>query len=145
MIAIYREGPMASTSPTTDNGRTIAGMYEAFGRGDVPHVLAQMAPDVEWIETEAESIPAHGTFASPQEVLESVLAKVPEYFEQFELHPELWVEAGDDVVVTGRVVARTRTGRKLDAPYAHVFTFRDGKVCRNDNFHDTALWVAALS
>jgi len=65
--------------------------------------------------------------------------------EQFELHPELWVEAGDDVVVTGRVVARTRTGRKLDAPYAHVFSFRDGKVCRNDNFHDTALWVAALS
>jgi len=136
---------MASTSPTTDNGRTIAGMYEAFGHGDVPHVLAQMALDVEWIETEAESIPTHGTFASPQEVLESVFAKVPEYFEQFELHPELWVEAGDDVVVTGRVVARTRTGRKLDAPYAHVFSFRDGKVCRNDNFHDTALWVAALS
>lgn len=91
---------MASTSPTTDNGRTIAGTYEAFGRGDVPHVLAQMALDVEWIETEAESIPTHGTFASPQEVLESVFAKVPEYFEQFELHPELWVEAGDDVVVT---------------------------------------------
>src|SRR5690349_8238664 len=144
MIAIYREGPMASTSPTTDNGRTIAGMYEAFGRGDVPHVLAQMALDVEWIETEAESIPTHGTFASPQEVLESVFAKVPEYFEQFELHPELWVEAGDDVVVTGRVVARTRTGRKLDAPYAHVFSFRDSKVSRNDNFHDTALWAAAL-
>ena len=120
-------------------------MYEAFGPGDVQHVLAQMALDVEWIETEAESIPTHGTFASPQEVLKSVFAKVPEYFEQFELHPELWVEAGDDVVVTGRVVARTRTGRKLDAPYAHVFSFRDGKVCRNDNFHDTALWVAALS
>ena len=47
MIAIYREGPMASTSPTTDNGRTIAGMYEAFGHGDVPHVLAQMALDVD--------------------------------------------------------------------------------------------------
>ena len=74
-----------------------------------------MAPDVEWIETEAESIPTHGTFASPQEVLKSVFAKVPEYFEQFELHPELWVEAGDDVIVTGRVVTRTRTGRKLDA------------------------------
>ena len=34
---------MASTSPATYNGRTIAGMYEAFGRGDVPHVLAQLA------------------------------------------------------------------------------------------------------
>ena len=107
---------MASTSPTTNNGRTVAGMYEAFGRGDVPYVLAQMAPDVEWIETEARNIPTHGTFASPQEVLENVFAKVPEHFEQFELRPELWIEAGDDVVVTGRVVARTHTGRKLDAP-----------------------------
>jgi uncharacterized protein len=136
---------MASTSPTTDNGRTIAGMYEAFGRGDVPAVLTQLAPDLEWIETEAANVPTHGTFSSPQEVLENVFAKVPEYFEQFELHPELWIEAGDDVVVTGRVVARTLDGRKLDAPYAHVFSFRDGKVSRNDNFHDTALWVTALS
>ena len=55
---------MASTSPTTDNGRTIAGMYEAFGRGDVPHVLAQMALDVEWIETEAESISVTGSARS---------------------------------------------------------------------------------
>ena len=136
---------MASTSPTTGHGRTIASMYDAFGRGDVAYVLAQMAPDVEWIETEAQNIPAHGTFGSPQEVLENVFAKVPEHFEQFGLHPELWVEAGDDVIVTGRVVARTRTGRKLDAPYAHVFSFRDGKVSRNDNFHDTALWATALS
>ena len=36
---------MTSTSPTTDNGRTVASMYEAFGRGDVAHVLAQMASD----------------------------------------------------------------------------------------------------
>jgi ketosteroid isomerase-like protein len=57
---------MTSTSPATDNGRTVASMYEAFGRGDVAYVLAQMAPDVEWIETEAANIPTHGTFASPQ-------------------------------------------------------------------------------
>jgi uncharacterized protein len=135
---------MPTPAPTTENGRTIAAMYEAFGRGDVPFVLGQIAPDVDWIETEAENIPTHGRFATPQEVLENVFAKVPEYFESFELHPELWIEAGDDVVVTGRVVAHTRNGRELDAPYAHVFSFSDGKVSRNDNFHDTALWAAAL-
>ena len=120
-------------------------MHEAFGRGDIASVLAQMAPDVEWIETETESIPTHGTLANPQEVPQNVFAKVPEHFEQFELHPERWIEVGDDVVVTGRVVARTRAGRKLDAPYAHVFSFRGGRVSRNDKFHDTALWAAALS
>lgn len=135
---------MPASAPATENGRTIAAMYEAFGRGDVPFVLEQIAPSVEWIETEAENIPTHGRFSSAQEILENVFAKVPEYFERFELHPELWIEAGDDVVVTGRVVAKTRTGRELDAPYAHVFSFSDGKVSRNDNFHDTALWATAL-
>lgn len=135
---------MPTSAPTTENGRTVAEMYEAFGRGDVPFVLERMAPSVDWIETEALSIPTHGRFSTPQEVLENVFAKIPESFERFELHPELWVEAGDDVVVTGRVIARTKNGRELDAPYAHVFSFTDGKVSRNDNFHDTALWAAAL-
>ena len=126
---------MAGTSPATDNGRTIAGMYEAFGRGDVPHVLAQMAPDVEWIETEAESIPAHGTFASPQEVLESVFAKVPEYFEQFELHPELWVEAGDGAMGSRAVLNWERSsllgvGRAARPAEAH-----GGQGRRGDRGH----------
>jgi uncharacterized protein len=135
---------LPTTSPATDNGRTIAGMYEAFGRGDVEHVLSRIAPDVEWIETESSEMPINGRSSSPQEVLANVFAKVPESFESFELHPELWIESGDDVVVTGRIRARTRSGTQLDAPYAHVFSFRDGKVSRNDNFHDTAMWVAAL-
>ena len=60
-----------------------------------------MTPDVEWIETEAENIPAHGTFASPREVLESVFAKVPEYFEQ---------ELGALVTAWGRPGGQTGAG-----------------------------------
>jgi uncharacterized protein len=136
---------MPTAAPTTENGRTIAGMYEAFGRGDVPHVMAQLAPRLDWIETEATALPIHGRFSTPEEVLQHVFAKVPEDFESFDLRPDRWIESGDDVVVTGRVVARTRSGRDLDAPFAHVFSFAEGKVCRTDNFHDTALWVVALA
>jgi uncharacterized protein len=135
---------MPTTSPSTDNGRTIASMYEAFGRGDVEYVLSQIAPRVDWIETEAKSVPINGHSSTPQEVLHNVFMKVGEHFESFELRPELWIESGDDVVVTGRVNARARSGRELDAPYAHVFSFRDGKVVRNDNHHDTLLLAEAL-
>jgi ketosteroid isomerase-like protein len=120
-------------------------MYEAFGRGDVEYVMSKLDPGVEWIETEAQKIPTTGRVSNPEDVLHGVFAKVPEHFESFELRPELWVESGDDVVVTGRVLARTRVGRELNAPYAHVFSFRDGKVSRNENHHDTALWADALS
>ncbi|MDX6637206.1 MAG: uncharacterized protein QOJ01_717 [Solirubrobacterales bacterium] len=135
---------MPTKSPTTENGRTIAGMYEAFGRGDVEQVVAQIAPEVEWIESDAKGMPARGRFSTPQEVLEGVFASVPQNFERFKLLPEHWIETDDDVVVTGRVEARTRAGTDLNAPFAHVFTLRHGKVTRNDNFHDTALWVEAL-
>jgi ketosteroid isomerase-like protein len=133
-----------AAQPTTENGRTIAGMYEAFARGDVPHVLAQIHPEVEWIETETEGLRVRGTYRSPQAVLENVFMKVPEDFETFELRPERWIETGDDVVVTGRVAARTRSGQDLGAPYCHVFSFRDGKVARNDNYHDTGVWLNVL-
>jgi ketosteroid isomerase-like protein len=135
---------MPTTAPTTDNGRTIVGMYESFARGDVPAVMAKLHPDVEWIETEADEVRINGSFRGPQEVLENVFAAVPKDFQSFELRPELFIEAGDDVVVTGRCVATTLDGSVLDAPYAHVFSFRDGLVARNDNFHDSGVWMQVL-
>ena len=44
---------MPTPEPTTPNGHTIAGMYAAFGRGDVPHVVARLHPELEWIESDA--------------------------------------------------------------------------------------------
>jgi ketosteroid isomerase-like protein len=135
---------MATTEPTTDNGRLIKSAYEAFARGDVPYVLELIAGDVEWIETDAVAIPITGTSRSRQAVLENVFMKVSEHFETFELRPELWIESGDDVVATGRLVARLKNGNELDAPYAHVFTVKGGKITRNDNHNDTARWLEVL-
>ena len=67
---------MPTSQPTTSNGRTVAGMYEAFGRGDVAFVLAQLDDELDWIESDAEGIPARGRFTPPQEVLEGVFAAV---------------------------------------------------------------------
>ncbi len=37
-----------------------------------------------------------------------------------------------------------RTGRRLDVPFVHVWTLRDGKAVRFRQFLDTAGWVEAL-
>ena len=115
---------MGNTTPTTENGRTVAGMYEAFGRGDVQHVLDQMTEEQDWIETEAKNVPIHGRCSTRQEVLENVFAKVPEHFERFELVPDRWIEAGDEVVVTGRVRARARHRRTRSSSAASSATLR---------------------
>lgn len=42
---------------------TIANVYAAFARGDIPAVLAVLAPNASW--TEAEGFPYAGTYVGP--------------------------------------------------------------------------------
>lgn len=59
--------------------------------------------------------------------------------------PEQFLDAGSDVVVIGRYrgVAR-ETGKRLDVPFVHVWTFRDDLAVHFRQFLDTAGWVEAL-
>jgi ketosteroid isomerase-like protein len=69
-----------------------------------------------------------------------------DWWSAFEVMPEEVVDAGAHVVVLGRYrgVAR-ETGKTLDVPFAHVWTFEDGRAVRFRQFLDTAGWVEALS
>lgn len=53
MAPAGRKGVPMSEQPTAaaesaGHAATVVAMYEAFGRGDVPFVLEQLADDVEW-------------------------------------------------------------------------------------------------
>jgi len=128
-----------------ENVNVVREAYAAFGRGDMPTVLGLLEPEVEWIESDLPEIPTHGTFRGPQAVLTGVFATVPEYWTEFALTPEQFLDAGDHVVVMGRLRATAKaTGRNMDAPFAHVFELRRGKVARMVNYHDTARWIRTL-
>ena len=119
--------------------------YEGFAKGDIPSVLGLIAPQDEWVETDLEAIPTHGTHRGLETGARSVFAPVPQYFSAFAIVPEQFLEVGDHVVVTGRVRATGKeTGRSMNAPFAHVFTVRDGKITKLLNFHDTRRWLHVL-
>jgi uncharacterized protein len=119
--------------------------YEAFGRGDIPAVLAMMDPGVEWVESDALAIPTRGTHIGPQQVAENVFATVPQFWEEFTIVPEDYFSDGDTVIVRGRVRAVAKnSGQSMNAPFVHVFTVADGKVARLTNHHDTAVWLETL-
>ena len=73
---------------STDPVAVVRATYEAFGRGDIPAALAMMAPDVEWVESEAQGIPIRGTYIGPQQVAENVFSNVPRDWQEFSLDPE---------------------------------------------------------
>lgn len=37
---------------SADNTNVVRGMYEAFGKGDIPFIIAALDPEVEWWEAE---------------------------------------------------------------------------------------------
>ena len=130
---------------TEDPVAIVRGAYEAFGRGDIPAVLAVMDPDVEWVESEAEAIPTRGTHIGPQAIAENVFGTVPRDWQEFAIVPEDFFADGNTVIVRGRVRAVAKdSGRSMDAPYVHVFTIADGKLRRMTNHHDTAVWAETL-
>ena len=60
--------------------------------------------------------------------------------------PQEFLDAGPDVVVLGRYRGIAReTGKILDVPFVHVWTFEDGLAIRFRQFLDTEGWVEALA
>ena len=118
--------------------------YEAFARGDMDAVLADMHPDIEWHQ--AQGLPHGGLYRGIDEVRRNVFDPLDrDWWQEFVVTPEQLIDAGAEVVVIGRYrgVAK-QTGRTLDVPFVHVWTFRDELAVRFRQFLDTAGWIAAL-
>jgi ketosteroid isomerase-like protein len=114
-------------------------MYDSFGKGDIPAVLAQFDPEIEWVAAEnlphVEKSPFHG----PQAILQNVFMHIPEDWNGFRVNVEKIIDAGDTVVMLGRYTATSKaTGQPLNAQVAHVWTIRNGKAVKFQQYADTA-------
>ena len=126
------------------NTATVQEAYAAFGRGDVPAILEQLADDVVW-ESEGPAILAYTGIRRGK-------AEAKGFFDALgaeHANPELtiteYVDSGDRVMTIGRYAATMKaTGKKFDTPIAHYWKFRDGKAVRYIGFANTAAAVEAL-
>jgi len=119
--------------------------YEAFARGDLDAVVADMDEAIEW--QQAQGLPHGGTYRGLAEVRENVFDPLDrDWWSAFSAVPDEFLEAGDEVVVLGRYRGTAKqTGKPLDVPFVHIWSLRDGKAWRFRQFLDTAGWVEALS
>lgn len=127
----------------TENRERSQALYEAFGRGDIPTVLASLDPDVEWIE--AEGGPYPGTSRSPDAVLQNVFMRLRTEWDGFTVTPHQFVASDDTVVMIGEYGGTYKaTGKSIHIPVVHVWTLRDGKATRFVQHTDTVLFQRAL-
>ena len=130
----------------TQNTKVVQDAYAAFGRGDIPGVIANLADDVVWngVYGARPHVPTSDERrgrAAVAEFFGQVAANVN--FSKFE--PKEFVATGDKVVALGHYTATTPTNRTFDSDFAMVFTLRDGKVTHFQEFADSAAINAAYS
>jgi uncharacterized protein len=129
----------ASTSPTRSNSQYLRELYDAFARGDVPTVLAGFDPDIVWNEAESSAYASGNPYRGPQAIVQGIFMRLGTEWNDYRVKPDQFIDGGDTVAVAGRYSATFKsTGRPLDAPFVHVWTFRNGKVVGFRQYTDTA-------
>jgi ketosteroid isomerase-like protein len=127
-----------------ENTQLVQQEYRAFQNGDIPSVLGSLSSDVEWVVPHPKGVPLGGTYHGVEEVSQffSSLGDIQEA-RQFE--PREFVAQDDRVVALGHYAWHVNsTGREWESDFAHVFTVKDGKVTRFQEYTDSAAIVEAF-
>ncbi len=127
------------------NIKTIMGVYEAFGRGDVAAILDAVTDDVDWsAEAASAAAPWHGA-RHGKDAVATFFADFGSTMEVEEFTPVSIAANDTDVLAVVRFRARSRaTGKTVAMGLHHLFTFRDGKIAYYRGTEDTAQTEAVL-
>ena len=128
-----------------DNTKVVQEAYAAFGRGDVQGILDRLDDGIVWqgVYGAGSNVPMGGERRGKPAVAEfftQVAAHVN--FTRFE--PKEFVATGDMVVTLGHYTAKTSANKEFDSDFAMVFTMRNGKVTKFQEFLNTAALNAAF-
>jgi ketosteroid isomerase-like protein len=128
-----------------ENLELIRGVYRAFATGDIPDVLARMAPDMVWNEAENFPYADHNPYVGHDAIIAGVFARLGGEWDGFAVVPDEFLDAGDTIVVLGRYKGSCKaTGTALDAQMAHVWRVADGKATRFQQYTDTLQAARAM-
>lgn len=122
----------------------VRAVYDAFGKGDVQTILDNCAPAIQWHSGGTrEDFAAFGS-RNGLEGVKSFFKDVAEN-NQFSLfEPRDFFANGDKVVVTGHyTMTQKKTGKPVDSDWAHIFTFKGGKLVAWRELNDSTAFYKA--
>lgn len=125
------------------NVDTARAAYEAFSSGDIGALTGQFAEDAEW--QTSDELPNGGTTRGRDAIFEN-FGRIPQYWSEFSVTPEAFIDGGDKVVVQGTQRATAAAGGgQFESGFLHLMEFdADGKVVRGEFITDSAKALKAL-
>ncbi len=128
-----------------DNIKTIAQVYDAFGRGDVAAILDAVTDDVDWASEAALNAAPWWGVRHGKEAVAAFFTEFGSTMEVDEFTPVSFAANETDVLTVVRFRVRSRaTGKSAAMDLHHIFTFRDGKIAYYRGTEDTAQTEAVL-
>jgi ketosteroid isomerase-like protein len=129
---------------TQENKQLAINGYQMFLRGDIEGVLDMCADDIEWTSADLPSVPFAGAFHGRAGVMD-FFQKLGATVEFLDYQPQSFIADEDKVAVSGVSTVRVRaTGATYDDIWVHIFTMKNGKTVRFEQFHNTAAAIAAF-
>jgi uncharacterized protein len=119
--------------------------HEAFNRGDVDGVVADFAPDFEYVASGV--IPGVGGVYQGPDGYRRFMEGFWDEFDDACLEAHEFIEAGDQVLVSLTVRGRgKRSGAETSWTFWHLWALRDGTIVRGQGFfnREEALEAAGL-
>lgn len=128
------------------NIATMKQFYDELLSGNVPGMLSLVTDDFVLSNDFTANVATAGEFHG-KAGLERFFTLLGEVVSEVETYAaEHYVADLDRVVVLGHERMQVRaTGRWVNARWAQVGTFRDGLMCRFDEYSDTAAWELGCS
>ncbi len=119
-----------------ENIEVVSKIYDAFARGDIDSVLAQVDPEIEF--DLSDRLPDEGVHRG-REDYRQFLERTFELWADFHVEVEDLLDAGDATVALIHTTATGRiSGIEIDERVAHVFWLRDATPYRFKVFTERA-------
>ena len=119
--------------------------YQMFLKGDIQGVLDMCSDDIEWTSADLPSVPFAGAFHGKTAVMD-FFQKLAGSVEFLDYQPQSFIADEEKVAVSGVSTVRVKaTGSTYDDIWVHIFTMKNGKTVRFEQFHNTAAAIAAFT
>src|SRR5947209_5854143 len=114
--------------------------YEAFGRQDIPAVLAAFDPNIEWYTP--DELPFGGSVRGHDGVV-GFFQKLPTVFDELRVEPDTYIASGDQVAAVGHHRGKIK-GEPFEVGFTMVWTLRDGKATKFREYNDSGKLLRLL-
>lgn len=114
--------------------------YQSFAEGNIDAVLAIWHEDIVWEECPGMPMSeGDGKVVGRNAVVEKILARIPEFIDNFGIEISYYIDGGDRIAMVGYYTGTYKsTGKKFRAQATHAWQFKDGKASHFFQAVDTA-------